>query len=233
MSTNTRQTETQPEKSSSAGPVGRGDYVVKEGDSIESIAFEKGFFYDTIWNHPANAELKQKRTHRNELLPGDRVTIPEKTLKELPRPTGKLHTFRKKGVPALYRLQLFVDDKPRANESYVLKIEGQVFTGKTNEQGMLEYPVPPDAKSGTLTIGPEETNYILNFGVLHPVSEISGIQKRLTNLGYDCTPHDGELNDKTSGALVAFQRAYELKITGKPDPATVRKLDEIHQLQHG
>jgi hypothetical protein len=35
------------------------NHEVEEGDCIYSIAFENGFFADTIWNHANNAELKR------------------------------------------------------------------------------------------------------------------------------------------------------------------------------
>jgi hypothetical protein len=38
------------------------NYTVKQGDYLSKIASEHGFFdHTTIWNHPANAELKKKR----------------------------------------------------------------------------------------------------------------------------------------------------------------------------
>ena len=59
------------------------NYQVKQGDCISSIAFEKGFFPDTIWNHPENENLKELRKDPSVLLPGDSVYIPDKRLRNL------------------------------------------------------------------------------------------------------------------------------------------------------
>jgi N-acetylmuramoyl-L-alanine amidase len=69
-------------------------YTVKQGDYLSKISSENGFFdYTTIWNHPANAELKKKRQNPSVLYPGDTLFIPDKAPKTYSRPTDKNHTF--------------------------------------------------------------------------------------------------------------------------------------------
>ena len=43
---------------------------VKPGDCILSIVDAKGFFWETLWEHPENGELREKRLDPNTLLPG-------------------------------------------------------------------------------------------------------------------------------------------------------------------
>ena len=82
-----------PSPQDSLGPVGDGEYVVVEGDCVESIAAGAGFLWTTIWDHPQNAALKNARLTQNLLLPGDRVHIPAKELKLVGRPTDQLYHF--------------------------------------------------------------------------------------------------------------------------------------------
>ena len=82
------------------------DYVIRQGDCISSIAFRNGFDWITLWNEPANAELKERRKDPNLLFPGDVVHIPDLRLKEVDRPTDQCHSFKVKNVPAKLRLRL-------------------------------------------------------------------------------------------------------------------------------
>lgn len=203
------------------------NYVVKPGDCISSIAFEHGFFADTIWNYPANAELKRKRKDPNTLCEGDLVLIPDKREKNVNKPTGEMHKFRLNNTPALCSLQLFDQDEYRSNQSYELEIDGRKLTGKTDAEGVLRVSIPPNARSGILTIGEEKSVFNLQFGHIEPPNEIRGVQARLQNLGYDC-PINGELDEETRSALRNFQYACELKETGEIDSSTLQKLDELH-----
>jgi hypothetical protein len=89
------------------------DYEVRAGDCVSSIASERGFFWETIWNHGKNAELKRKRGDPNILKEGDVVFIPARELKEESRSTEKTHRFRLKGEPAKLKIRLM---KPKDEE---------------------------------------------------------------------------------------------------------------------
>lgn len=207
------------------------EYTVKIGDCIESIAKDHGFFGETIWNDPANTDLKQKRKDPNVLYPGDVVFVPNKRLKQESGATEQRHRFRQKGVPLKIRLRLFIGDEPRADESYVLVIDGHIFTGTTGANGEVEHPMPPDAKNARLVVGEEQEEYVLDLGHMNPVNEISGIQARLNNLGFDCGVVDGILRPKTEAALRKFQEEYNLTESGTVDEETCNKLLDVHDHQ--
>jgi hypothetical protein len=212
------------------GPVGDDGYLVVEGDCIESIAARAGFLWTTIWNHAQNAALKKARDTQNVLLPGDRVFIPEKTLKEVPRPTDQRHRFVRKGLPCKLRLCLKSLDEPRQNTPYVLDIDGTLYNGTTDQDGWIELVLPPQAAKGRLTLGADpvfQQVYTLDFGGMDPITETLGIQKRLRNLGFHCEP-TGEMDEATAGAIALFQKRYELEPTGELDDSTIEKLKARH-----
>ena len=74
------QREPEPEQEDT-GPIGAGDHEVQEGECILSIAEAAGLFWETLWNHPDNADLKRERGSPHLLRPGDRLTVPELTKK--------------------------------------------------------------------------------------------------------------------------------------------------------
>lgn len=217
---------------SSDAPVGEGDYVVQPGDCISSIAYEHGHFWETIFNDPANRELSRTRTNHNVLLPGDRLTIPPIRQKEEIAETGKSHRFQLRGVPEVFRLR-FLDeaDEPRANLPYVLVIDGATFESTTNAKGELKHSIPPNARKGHLIlgIGDDSEEIPLRLGDLNPTNSITGVQARLTNLGFDCGPVDGILGPKTRKAIKRFQKQRRLEPTGELDEATLQKLETMHR----
>jgi len=214
----------------SQGPVGKGNYIVRQGDCIESIAFERGLFWKSLWDHQQNAELKRVRRNPNYLLPGDKVYVPDKQLKEEPCATEKRHRFKRKGVPSNIHIIIERDGKPFANVPYVLNIDGALFSKKTNARGEIIHSIPPNARSGKLRLGEEDNveEYDLYLGHMDPVDHISGVQARLNHLGFEVGEPDGKMTAETVAALKAFQKTAGLQVTGEIDQATRDALEKEH-----
>ena len=213
------------------------DYVVQQGDCMSSIAYQHGFFWETLWNLPENAALKAKRKNPNVLMTGDIVHLPDATVKQESRPTNARHKFQLKGVPEVLNMKMLdADHQPRPNLDYVITIEGVSRRGKTDANGSLKESIPPHAKTGKLVIPPapgaagtaETQVMILQLGNLNPITEISGIKARLNNLSFYQGPLDENLDDPTKQAISAFQKKKGLPVTGLPDEATRARLLEVH-----
>ena len=91
------------------------DYKIQHGDCIGSIAFDHGFFWETLWNHTQNSKLKSKRKDPNVLKVGDVVHIPDLSIKQESTATDQCHHFKLKGVPAKLKLKL-MRPKPEQEE---------------------------------------------------------------------------------------------------------------------
>ena len=207
-----------------------GEYVVRQGDSTVSIAYRHGFFWETIWNHANNAQLRQQRDNPNVLNPGDVVFVPEKQQEEVFGASDQKHRFRRKGVPEKLRIRLLDEhDEPREGVSYTLEIDGDLLTGTTDADGMIEHGIPPNARGGRLLIGEsQEEEYQLRLGHLNPRGEVSGVQARLKNLGLYNGEIDGQMNADTIEAIKAFQEEKELEVTGELDDTTRQQLEDLH-----
>lgn len=203
------------------------DHTVGAGECITSIADQYGFFWRTIWNHEKNARLRARRADPNTLVPGDVVHVPDPRPKAEPRSTGAAHRFRLKGIPALFRVQLFHDTVPRAGEPFRLTVDGVGHEGVTSEDGVLEVAMPANARQATLIIGPDDEAHEFELGRLPPINEVEGVQARLSQLGFDCDT-SGEVDEKTTAAIRLFQARVGLEPTGAPDAQTCSELQKLH-----
>jgi hypothetical protein len=203
------------------------DHSVQDGECLTSIAFENGFHWKTLWDHPDNAELKQKRGDPFSLAPGDVVHVPDLEVTPFIRATGAKHTFRRKGVPAKLKLQLQRPDGTlRIDEPYELVIDGKSVPGelKTDGEGRLEHFIPPNATKAMLRLDGGKEEYALQLGHIHPLEDPIGVQERLANLGFYHGPRDGAEGEDLEAALQDFQVCYGLTPSGKLDDATREKL---------
>ncbi|MGO9009083.1 MAG: peptidoglycan-binding domain-containing protein [Bryobacteraceae bacterium] len=209
-----------------------GKYVaVAQGDSAESIAASSGLLLDKIWGHPNNQALSQLRKDPHVLLPGDQLFVPDPEPKDITGAANQVHSFVRKGTSSKLHLVLLGDDKsPVVDQPYVLTVDGQDFRGNTGSSGIIQQSIPPGAMSGKLIVGTgkHQRIYSLRLGGLDPVTEVSGAQGRLKNLGYMIPAIDGQLGPETKEALSQFQQANGLDATGDLNDETQAKLKEAH-----
>jgi len=206
------------------------NHKVEQGECMSSIALAHGFFWQSLWDHAENAALKQARDSPFVLEPGDVVHIPELGQRKVDAATGMRHTFRRKGVPAVLRLQLLEMNKPLAGLPYVLEYGGKQVTGTTDGHGKIEVSVPPNVPRATLRVGEGDQArvYAIAPRTLDPARDVTGIQARLANLGYYGGRAHGTLDAATIAAIEHFQRDHELEATGQADEATVSALAGRH-----
>ena len=208
-------------------------HKVKQGESLSSIAYDYGFkVWETLYNASENADLKRKRPNPNLLYPGDEVVIPElKSKNETDLATDKLHKFVIKGERFLFRMEM--------NDSVMNPLVGfpfKFYIGNelikevvTQEKGLIEFSLSKKVRTGKIEFLGE--TYDVVIGGLDPVSRVSGIQQRLTNLGYNAGPVNGIFGALTSRSLHEFQLNHEkegLIASGEIDDDTRKLIQQIH-----
>lgn len=210
-----------------------GNYNVKQGDTIPSIAADFGFTDPkTIWNDPNNIQLKSLRKNPNVLFPGDQVYIPDKDLRIEQCSTDQRHKFVRQKLPL--KLKLVLEDiyeKPIANAQCALILGADTYQVTTDGQGRIEQVIKPSVRYGSIVIKDPQTAFQsdvlpIKIGYLDPVEEVSGHIARLDNLGY--SPGDGSDDDQFKSAVEEFQCDNNLLVDGKCGPGTQAKLKEIH-----
>lgn len=193
-------------------------HAVKEGEDLDSIAYEHGFFPDTLWEHDLNKALRDKRDNRNMLMPSvDVVVIPELRPSEATVDTDARHTFRRKGVPSILRIRFHRNNKPRAHLPYILQIVTMSgkrvpdITNETDDDGLLEESIPPNSAEGEIILDPGEYQELIpiQLAAINPVDDdrtgIQGVQSMLNNMGYFCGEEDDQLNEQTIAGVREFQ----------------------------
>lgn len=208
---------------------------MSQGEHVSCIAESYGFRdFQTIWNHPNNAELRGKR-NPNVLFPGDILFIPELTPREEDRPTTQIHKFVVKRRPLKIRITLenqYGDTISTA--PCLLTLDSDSTTLTSDGQGKLELTIPAGVKDSALMIqDAEQTSYAnveipLKIGHLDPVTEVTGQQARLKCLGYFTGTVNGETEEEFQSAVEEFQCEHDLLVDGICGPQTQAKLKLVH-----
>jgi len=203
-------------------------HQVKRGESLYTIAAAYQIAdWTSMWIHPQNADLRQKRKNPQVLYPGDTVTIPDAPTEGgiVAKLDDRLDlTRRRRGCQPIDLQLLCLDFEPMATTEYTLSYGSKEIRGETDARGNLTAEIPLDVKQLKLTVG--EFEWDLRPGELNPLSDtgddgLSGAQGRLKNLGLFDGEIDGESSPEFERALRGFQLRYELPRTGVLDVATL------------
>ena len=233
-------------------------YVVESWDSVLSIAASRGLPWKKVWNDGINSELKQKRPDPDILMKGDEVHVPDQEVKDESGGTDAQHKFKKavehaKCVIVLRRIPTKKggvenattdlwnyqdanpappDDEAAANVPYHFYADGVlVDQGNTDGNGKLTVKLSPTAKDGRVIFNrgtKQEVVMDLGFREMDPISELTGVCKRLYNLGFPCPTDATEVTVDVQMAIQGFQQKYKLTVNGKVDDATRNKLKEVY-----
>jgi hypothetical protein len=203
--------------------------TIQAGECLTTIALARGFDPQTIWDHPDNADLKQRRHTPHALLAGDRLVIPALEEKEVSVSTGTVARFQLNVGAVRLRLRLTRHGQARADEPFELVVDGgDTITGTTDGEGWIDQPIPAEATRATLKLRDGLEQHVLEIGHLDPHDAPTGIQQRLRSLGYYFGAVDGEHGGVTAAALRRFQTAKGLDVSGQADDATVGALRDAY-----
>jgi Putative peptidoglycan binding domain len=214
-------------------------HTVTQGEHLSRIAKKYGFSsFKTIWDHPQNAALKQKRQNPNVMFPGDRLFLPEKGKKEESGNTEQRHQFKLKGEQLILRLVLEdLYESPIGNAECELQVENKRHQLSTDGQGKIAQDIRPTDESALLIIQDPQTpvNELLipiKIGHLDPVEAVSGQKARLNNLGYFAGPLEGKTEEENTArflsAIEEFQCDHGLVVDGICGPMTQATLRQVH-----
>lgn len=121
--------------------------------------------------------------------------------------------------------------EPIANAPFRLNIDGQVSEGQSDGDGQVNVSIAPSASSAVITFHPgtpDERVIPLSLGEMDPIDTITGVRKRLNNLGYPCTCDGTELTPELKDVIARFQKDNGLEANGELSDATKDKLKGKH-----
>lgn len=200
---------------------------IVQGQSAESIAYQSGHFTETLWKDANNRSLRDLRGDPNTLNPGDRLYIPPLRERAEACPADQRHRFRRRGVPSRLTITVRLVNHVLANRPYRLELSRGATSGVTSDTGQISVPVLPDEPDALLVIDAGhagELRFAVGLRRLDPVTEVTGIQGRLRNLGYYQGEVHGFMNAALSCALVDFQIDERLPSSGAADDPTRARL---------
>ncbi|MFP2923851.1 peptidoglycan-binding domain-containing protein [Pyxidicoccus sp. 3LG] len=210
-------------------PLGGGAYSVKPGEGVDKIALRVGHLPETLWNDPANQNLRNARKGRNLLAPNDPLYIPPRQQVSLDASVGYHYVLRLSGGMSRLRLRLAVGFEPQDGVAYLLEIpDAPSQSDTTKNGGYIDTWVPTQTTRVTLVLQGGNLRIDLPIDTLLPLGDDRGVQQRLRNLGYPCAATDGTFDDAAKAVLHRFQDGVSLPRSDTLDDNVRKTLFALH-----
>ena len=227
-----------------------GEYLVKVGDMTQKVNLEAGIVKDINFTGLAANEkgyvVNVTSGSENYACLNDNVTV--KVKKATPSLTASAKSFKFEDKNKKYTVTL-KDSKGNAikNTRVTLKVNGVTYTATTNANGVATFALTKLTKTGNAVItypgdniykqATKKVKLTVKAPVFKTVSYgskdkamVKKIQKALKKNGFYIKEKgrylkiDGIFHKYTVKAVKQFQKAKGLKVTGKVDYATAKKL---------
>jgi hypothetical protein len=199
-------------------------HVVRAGEYLAKIAHNAGLDPEAIWNHPKNAELRARRPDRNILSEGDVLFLSVEDPAPLSLQIGGANRYAATVPEVETHIRFGNAKEPYANEPYVVEGLDERVEGTTDAEGGLTITAPVTIRVVNVRLPTRGLKFSVRLGDMDPISEVSGVQLRLSSLGYLKAPSSGTLDEATTEALRSFQAKAGIERTGTMDPATLEAL---------
>lgn len=199
------------------------EHIVKSGECLASIAAACRETVESLWDHPANAELRALRSDPYVLAPGDRVMVPKPAPTTFVLQTGQRHVFRRRATHTDFEVAATLNGTPRADLDFTLTLDGDTanpIVGTSDADGVVRARIPAQAKRGVIEFADGRGRLAFEFGELDPFDTVAGVQGRLRDLGLYFADVDGVIGPYTTRALREFQKSRGLAVTGHADDPT-------------
>jgi N-acetylmuramoyl-L-alanine amidase len=210
---------------------------IQAGECMATLAEKYGLpDWKTIYDDPANADLRKARPNPLVLREGDKVIIPDAPPQSFKKATGQEHVIKLKRPKVMLNVRLQKEDgSPIAGKAFVLHLPDGPLKGTTTGDGLVAQEIPIQVTSLDLEVlmsdDPKGAAWIWNVQVGHldPVDVLSGVRQRLNNLGFFAGADlEARADDALAYAVRAFQQSAGLDATGALDDATRKKLVDAH-----
>lgn len=211
-------------------------HVVRQGETLLSIALAHGMEPAAVWKAPENAKLT---AHRDPdiLAPGDILTLPPPPAPKLRVSPNSSNSYRGQIPRVEVRLCFHTDLGPMANEPYEIKgvtapAEGPI-EGKLDGAGGFLLELPINIEQFVLSFPKRMVEHTVWVGHLDPKDEPAGLRQRLLHLAYLPVQPQGQdsfvfaSDEAFKQTLMWFQRGNGLEPSGNPDDATIDQLVDM------